>query len=399
MVALAVALALHALVAFVVWRVEPSDDRPEKPIEVELRALPSPPPPEKEKDEAPAPPQVEQRKKRPERVTPQADRSPASESEVPPGSGAIGDGEAAGKAGVGEGVGLPVQPGPVDLFAPGSLSKSMQLYEQEDGLLDRPGQGRLGDDTPAAEQARVEGRVGRALGGVVARSRVEAGLVDPYFARLSEAARADWTVKPSALGLLDGEDAASQWSNFQDSKAAVARAYGKTGSPFGPGPHADFFGHSRPFDRNDTRGGGTVSEQAELCIAWNNGDLAFVQAWVIVQLVQSPDGSPVSTRVLEAEAPAHLIASARASIMEAARSRRAPEHGFGLGGERIQSVWRLQVKVFATNPTCVSFDESLGVALDVRALPETRTKTTIELVAVYGGETEGEGPKSPMQVR
>lgn len=395
MLALALALLLHALVAFLVWRVEPSKSAPDKPIEVELRARPSPPP-LPETNEEPPPVPTSRRKKPSSSVT---ERAPAPRTEAAPGTGSPGEEGAPGKAGVLEEVGPPIEPGSVDLFAPGSLSKSMRLYEQEDGLLDRPGQGPLGDDTPAAEEARVEGRVERQLGGIVARSRVEAGLVDPYFSRLGEGARAAWAVKPSALGYRDGEDAASQWLNFRDSEAAVARAYGKTGSPFGSGPFTDFFGHSRPIERGDDRGGGVVSEQADLCIAWNNGELAFVQAWVVIQLIQSPDGSPVSTRVVDAQAPAALIASARASIIAAAREKTAPEHGFGLGGERIKSVWRLQVKVYATNPGCLQFDATMPLTPRRRVVPETRTQTHIELVSVHGGEAEGVGPMSPTSVR
>lgn len=391
-VGLAVAMALHGLVAgWALTRPERPPAPPPPPIErieltiAEPRPLPpplvEPPAPKPEPQRSPPP----RRRARP--APPSAPKRPSDESPRETGGGG-GPSSAPGQGGPaapgGGEAGDPNAPeGPVRLFDRGALGGAVSRWR--DGMNggvpdegDHAAGDRLGEDSPEAERGRVQARLHRDLAGVSSAGRVQAGLVDPYFSHLSGGVR-----EGLRLGASDLDERADRGGARHPGFRAewLPPVPYENGSEFADATAVtDPYGAMRPAGRDDA---GRIRQ--EFCRLWNDGAYAKVRGWVVMRLVQAPDGRPLGTLVLGSSGHASLEEEARRALLAVAESNPAPAAGMGLGGERIGTVWRVMAKVTRRAAGC--FDSGL-IKSAVDAGREDRSGhillLNVELVAVDG---------------
>jgi TonB family protein len=309
----------------------------------------------------------------------------------------------------------------VRLFDEHALSHSLDDWRKSNGQGKGSGTG-SGDqsgggdsDSPEAERARVSERIGQDLAYAQAKDRVASGLVDPYFQRISGDLRENWLPPPSSIGGSDGSGVGSELKNLGKSWAGANRQYAKTGSPYAEGETPTGLDNSHAYARpiNGTSG----FDGADFAARWNAGEFAFAGGLVIVQLTQDEKGQPVDAHVVKSSGFKAFDTTAIHAVKRAASARTAPEHGLGLGGPRIETLWKMEARMvsntcsFVPDPTGAvgvtggagfiptsiacggTFDPSLGTAQFDRP-GKTKIITRVELLAVYGGET---GPVSRVQ--
>jgi hypothetical protein len=274
------------------------------------------------------------------------------------------------------------------------------------------------DNSPAAEKARVAGRIEHDIGEQRATERVEIGLVDPYFRQLSKGTAQIWKMRPHDVGASEKSDTLEDLAGMLKRWAAVGKTYGKTGNPQSDSGGSKPENNVRPAPRN-------AADQpydpdlADFRAHWDTGRGLFVGGLLVVELTQDNKGDPMKIRVVRSSGNDDLDESAKKAIILAAKQRLAPAHGLGLGGDSILSVWKMEARAvplacsFVPDlsghpnerrevPSAVECGNNLDVGADGVSLqapvivtpfgaisPDPRVKviTRVELLAVYGGET------------
>jgi len=411
--AVALSFGLHALAVFLLLRVGTVPRAPSHSLQVELRVVDPPRP-------APAPRAAERAERRfhapeapvrplvPPPAVPEAASEPEREAETRAGGDPSGGGPGvAGAAPQGSERGIAVPQ--VDLFAPRALvgalergrggasgAASGEADGSDDDLRDEP----TGDDA-ASEKTRVSRRIGHDAARARAQSRVEQGLVDPYFRELRQGMHRRFRPDAGAFD-RDGESGDGVGPTVRRAVRdyfSAGRQFAQTGSPFDRTPPRELR-PAHPAERPSD--GSSGFDMGEFGARWRDGDFAFLSGLVVVQLTQDADGRPLEARVVSSSGLPALDETAREAVLQAATGPAAPQNGLGLGGPRIKSLWRLEAKVFRCPPSAGgAFDETALVskggtidadeerkAVDVCVPFTQKLKTTVELVAVYGGQTQ-----------
>jgi TonB family protein len=266
------------------------------------------------------------------------------------------------------------------------------------------------DDSLKAEHARVTGRMQGAIADATAQNRVASGLIDPYFHEVQEGMRDGWFPTAGLIGGADGDGIGAGVKNLLSGFHAVGKQWAKSGNPY---PEGETPAGTEPTrDLHRPLGGTSGFDAADFAARWNNGEFAFSGGLVVVQLTQDPDGKPLEVVILKSSGFKAFDLSAKAAIAREAASRKAPRHGYGLGGTNIRSVWQLEARMVPN--TCSFMPDTTGrsgasggagfvpaslqcggtfdlgggkATAEVRAPLQTRIITKVNLLAVYGGET------------
>jgi hypothetical protein len=378
---LAGALALHGGIAL--WLLRPPGEPPARAERITIDFRTTTPPPPRASPSRSAPP-----------LATRSGRSPPGTSKSEPTRPPPETGPAPAPPRT-EAPAAPV-PG-VQLFQPDALAKSLEGWRHgpgSEGTLDGPGGDSYGEGLEG-ERRRVGTRVERALGRATAESRVDAGLVDPYFVALGRGFKG--VFHPGAADM----DLARVLASLQQS----GRRFALTGSPLEEpeqrwmaalrGPVAGSVGAGR-FDTG------------QFASLWNEGEFTTAGVFTVLELTQNPDGSLVAVRVLLPSGVPKFDVAARESVARVAPAHPPPEHGLGLGDALIRSTWRFETKLVPQAPVAFQdlaqgaqgggiaglgmaarFDEVSGEVSG--AVPgQVRLLTRVVLLAVYGGET---GPR------
>lgn len=287
----------------------------------------------------------------------------------------------------------------IDLFDADALAGGLTLPHQTGPA----GRGDAGDgNSPAEERARVSGRIESDIEDSQAQARVRNGLVDPWFRKMAGRFKEAWQPSASAVD-GSGSGAAGHLGSFVGQWQAAGEQYAATGSPF-PGGTQPSGPNVRP---PDLRPGNGLSafDLEDFRIRWNDGQFAATGAIVLVRLEQNSSGLPLRVELLQSSGSASLDGSAMETVRGLAGSVPAPEHGLGLGGPVIRSVWRFHARVVSNTCTPVldqtgqglgslagvvglgcggTFDLATGEA-DPQLPFERRVVSTVELMALYGG--------------
>lgn len=287
----------------------------------------------------------------------------------------------------------------VDLFDADALARGLTLPRQ----TGPSGRGDAGDgNSPAEERARVSGRIESDIEDTQAQARVRNGLVDPWFRRMAGRFQEAWQPSASAVD-GSGRGAAGHLGSFVGQWQAAGEQYAATGSPFPAGAQPSGPNVRPP----DLRPGNGLSgfDLEDFRIRWNDGQFAASGAIVLVRLEQNSSGLPLRVELLQSSGSASLDGSAMETVRGLAGGVPAPEHGLGLGGPVIRSVWRFHARVVSNTCTPVldqtgqglgslagvvglgcggTFDLATGEA-DPQLPFERRVVSTVELMALYGG--------------
>lgn len=287
----------------------------------------------------------------------------------------------------------------IDLFDPEALAGSLVIPNGEAGRTEA---GALDGHSSAQEKARVTARVEGDIEETQAQARVRNGLVDPWFRRMAGRFRAAW--QPAA-GEIDGtgDGIGGHLGSFVGQWQAAGEQYAATGSPFPAGTRPSGIDARLP----DLRPGNGLSgfDLEDFRIRWNDGQFAASGAMVLVRLEQNGSGLPLRVELLQSSGSASLDGSALDTVRSLAGTVPAPEHGLGLGGPVIRTVWRFHARVVSNTCTPIldqtgqglgslggivglgcggTFDLATGEA-DAQLPFERRVVSTVELVSLYGG--------------
>lgn len=414
--AIAGAALFHAFVLLFAVLYEPTPQRQKKirppyytpPISVEIREKPVPPPPAERPADDEQPSQMAEADVvewlpplptlRPEREVDEVIASVpfGQESGLPPPEG--GSSRPASES---IGAERSAAPRVVDVFDPEAVRRSVDRWKaarvsntvvgkgQEEGHggtgADQGHGGGEGDGYgPEHDVRRIAGRINAELAHAAAKSRVQAGLVDPYFRSIGDAMEREWSPRSSAVSGADETTPTGVLQNLFTNWQSAGRTWAATGSAFANAP-AQWSQPVRPVERDAS--GLSDFAQHEFLMRWNDGDFSLFSGLVLLQLTQSPSGEPLDVTVVSSSGNSQLDASAVQAITRAAHGRMAPGSGFGLGGTRIRTIWRMEALLLPRDRT-LSFDDATS--------PETAgatagkgplVKTRVELVAIYGGQT------------
>lgn len=445
--ALAAAVAVHALAVLLVWRAPPTPPaEPPTRLQVEIVEVTRPAPVAAPSTVTPPPqrpterqhPKKQERPQESERLAQAAEPSKVAAENAPHEPPSLrpdlekaptGGGTGSGEGGIATAE-PPSESKPIELFDPKAIGETHQKWQAKEGEGNGGGLGGLawggvgpnagngrGDgigegEGPEAERKRVSERIARDIEDVQAKSRVDAGLFDPYFAGLARGVKDGWKPHPTMIGAADDDSVFGRLENTLRTWQNVASTWGETGSPYPAGekPETDF---RAPELRS--AGGMSGFDPGDFLTRWNRGEFGQPDAIVVVRLTQDRAGVPLRIDILQPSGFSELDASAMNTVRTVALDRDAPPaQGLGLGEDTIRTVWKFEAKVVAKvcgtilDPTGAglmnaarggsglsqilggqcggTFDPALGVA-EMDTPGETIVVTKVALVALYGGAT------------
>ena len=216
-----------------------------------------------------------------------------------------------------------------------------------------------------------------------ARSRVESGLVHPYYGGVGRALIHAWdveqTVKMHGLpGYL--AQAGENLRTFGRVWQQLADGYGKTGVPGlvdGGSARMKELSGLPPGPARDALVGADI--QRQLRPEFSKGHVT------LVRVTQAADGRLLSVELVSPSKDAAVDRAAIQGVREGAQNLPAPPEEVRAARDKLVSLWEFQLEVSITPPLpmiAFEFDEVLGLT-DLRLPLDRRIWKQVRLVAVY----------------
>ncbi len=289
---------------------------------------------------------------------------------------------------------------PIDPFPSSVLSELAAETEAE--TLDGPDPGEtfqaLPSEPPEERAALAEERLAGMVRDDKARHRVKTGLVDPYFVRLRESFEEDMDPGWEHLDEQAKEGLIADLGAWLRDYQKTLERYGETGSPYREGESSSLGSHhllakpiapSGTLARDDSRVDmARAAMQHTLFRDMASGRAGGVELVALLRVVQAPNGGLIRVEIERSSGKPGYDELARSTVQGALSRMRPPERagkGFGLGSERIESVWAFRTRFVVVPPMPMAGCEieSDGAAGECLRPLQRRAIPHVELEAVY----------------
>ncbi|RMG15281.1 MAG: TonB family protein, partial [Deltaproteobacteria bacterium] len=249
-----------------------------------------------------------------------------------------------------------------------------------------------------SDEERITLRVRRWATEALARDRVQAGIVDPYFGALRERFgrhfEPDWgTLDPA----LSGKSVVAALTRWAKDWQGTAQRYGEKGTPYFEGEQPSGLGDTLP--QPYTGGDPTLAQLDQMHTVWRDwaaGRIGGIELDALVRVVQAPDGTLLEVEVVRSSGKPRYDQLAVEAVREALAEPLVPERqgkGVGLGGAQIVSLWKFRTRFSVVPPAVALPGMAGGIAVtpmagvdetgDLKYPLEPVVKPQVELVAVF----------------